>query len=162
MKAKYAIVIAGALAMLSPSCARRGNNPSDVQAIRDSVAAWDKAWNAGDCDSLVSFYTVDAVAMGPNAPATVGRDALRSSCKKDMNQFREENHSLVEDVRTFGNLAAARGTQEAVTTPKAGGSSVRDKEKWIAVFERQADGSWKVLWETYNSDLPQFASDPRR
>ncbi len=160
MKPNYA-VIACLLLILTIGCRRRESSAADVQAIKDAIAAWDKAWNAGDCETLTSFYTADAVAMGPNLPATMGVKALHASCRKDFDQFREENRSFVEDVRVSGNLAVARGTQEARTTPKAGGDSIRDKEKWIVVFLRQPEGSWKVLWETYNSDLPQTASNPR-
>lgn len=160
MKAKYAI-IGCLLLVLAFGCRRRENNAADVQSIKDAIAAWDRAWNAGDCETLASFYTADAVAMGPNVPGTMGVEALNAWCRKDFDQFKEENRSIVEDVRVSGNLAVARGTQETSTTPKAGGNSVRDKEKWIVVFLRQADGSWKVLWEIYNSDLPQTASNLR-
>ena len=159
MKPKHA-VLACLLLILTFGCRWRENDAADVQAIKDAIAAWDRAWNAGDCETLASLYTADALAMPPNVPAA-RVDATRASCKKDFDQFREENRSIVEDVRVSGNLAVARGTQEASTTPKAGGNSVRDKEKWIVVFLRQPDGSWKVLWETYNSDLPQTASNPR-
>lgn len=159
MRSKYAI-IACLLLVLSSGCRRRENNAADVQAVKDAIAAWDNAWNAGDCEMLASLYTPDAVAMPPNTPASVGMNAMRLSCKKDFEQFKEENRSLVEDVRVSGNLAVARGTQEASTTPKKGGNPVRDKEKWIVVYQRQTDGSWKILWEIYNSDLPQMASTP--
>lgn len=75
-----------------------------MQAIEEAIAAWDRAWNAGDCERLASFYSADAIAMGPNLPVTVGRDAIRASCKKDFEQFKEENHTFVEDLRIAGNL----------------------------------------------------------
>jgi uncharacterized protein (TIGR02246 family) len=159
MRLKYAI-IACLLLVLSSGCRRRENNAADVQAVKDAIAAWDNAWNAGDCEMLASLYTPDAVAMPPNTPASIGINAMRLSCKKDFEQFKEENRTRMEDVRVSGNLAVARGTQEASTAPKRGGNSVRDKEKWIVVYQRQTDRSWKILWEIYNSDLPQMASTP--
>ncbi len=51
-------------------------------------------------------------------------------------------------------MAIAWGTQETETTPKAGGHTTQDRSKWITSFQRQRDGSWKILWESYNSDLP--------
>ena len=159
MKSNYAI-IACLLLVLSSGCRRRENNSADVQAVKDAIAAWDKAWNGGDCEMLASLYTPDAVAMPPNTPASVGINAMRLSCKKDFEQFKEENSTHTEDVRVSKNLAVARGTQEASTAPKNGGNSVRDKEKWIVVYQRQRDGSWKILWEIYNSDLPPMASNP--
>jgi uncharacterized protein (TIGR02246 family) len=159
MRTKYAL-IACVLPMLASSCARQTSNPADVQAIKEASAAWDKAWNAGDADKLASLYTDDAIAMGPNQPARVGKEAIRGSCRKYFAQFSEENRSLVEDVRISGNLAVARGTQETRTISKAGGDSFEDRAKWVSVFQRQPDGSWKILWEIFNSDLPQAASRP--
>lgn len=153
MKTTYAVIVS-VLFMLLSACAHEGNNPADVQAIKAINAAWDKAWNAGDAEALASLYTADAIAMGPNVPALVGKEAIRASSKKYFEQFREENRSLTEDVRICGNLAVARGTQETRTSLKTGGDSVQDKAKWITAYQRQPDGSWKISWEIYNSDLP--------
>lgn len=149
----FAIAATAAMALVS-GCARKVNDPADVRAIRDASAAWDKAWNAADCDALASLYAPDAIAMGPNEPTREGRDAIRVSCERFFEQFREKNHSRVDDVLVSGDLAVARGTQVDTTSPKAGGRSTQDKDKWISAFRRQPDGSWKILWEMYNSDLP--------
>ncbi len=159
MKSKYAGILL-VMFLLVSSHGQEVSNPADIRAIKEAIAGWDKAWNAGNCELLASLYTGDAVAMGPNVPTAIGKDALRASCKKDFDQFKEENHSFVEDIRISGSLAVARGTQEATSTPKSGGHSVHDKEKWIVVFQRQPDGVWKVLWEIYNSDLPLPGSLP--
>ncbi|MFI5116256.1 MAG: YybH family protein [Terriglobales bacterium] len=153
MKTNYAVIVCFLLTVLS-ACALEPNNSADAQAIKDVFRAWDKAWNAGNVELLGSFYTADAIAMGPNAPPRVGRDVIRASSRRYFDQFREENHSVVEDLRISGNLAVARGTQETRTSPKAGGNSVLEKAKWIVVLQRQPDGAWKVLWEIYNGDLP--------
>lgn len=146
-------VLVSVLLLSIPVCAQVPH-AADVQAINAATAAWDQAWNAGNADALASLYTRDAIAMGPNDPALVGREAIQASSKKYFDEVNEENHSLVEDIRVSGDLAVARGTQTTKTSPKAGGDSVEDKAKWIAVFQRQPDGAWKVLWEIYNTDLP--------
>lgn len=153
MKTDYAVIVCVLLMVLCVG-AQEINNDADVRAIREIVTAWDNAWNAGNAELLASFYAPDAVAMGPNEPARVGRDAICASSKRYFENFREENHSIVEDVRISKNLAVARGTQKTMTSPKSGGKSVVEKAKWIVVFQRQPDGAWKVLWEIYNSDLP--------
>jgi uncharacterized protein (TIGR02246 family) len=159
MKTIYAVIIS-ALLLLFPACARKIDDPADVQAIKDANAAWDKAWNAGDAEALASLYTTDAVAMAPNQPAEVGRDAIRASNQEYFDQFRDENRSVVDEVRVSGDLAVARGTQETRTTVRAGGTSFQDKSKWISAYQRQPDGSWKAFWEIYNSDLPVADSLP--
>ncbi len=153
MKTNCAVLVCILLLLVSAAALELGN-PADVQAIKDANAAWDRAWSAGGCDAVLALYLADAVAMSPNKPATVGRDAMISGCKKYFTQFRETNRSVVRGVRISGDLAVSWGTQEGTTTPKAGGASVRYKQKWMTAYLRQPDGSWKILWEIYNSDLP--------
>ncbi len=157
MKTVYAVILS---TLLFSACAQRVNNPADMQAIKDANAAWDKAWNAGDAEALASLYTADAIAMAPNQPAGVGRDAMRDANRKYFDQFSDENRSVVDGVRISGDLAVARGTQETRTTVKASGHSFQDKSKWISAYQRQTDGSWKAFWEIYNSDLPVADSLP--
>jgi uncharacterized protein (TIGR02246 family) len=160
MRSGYALM-ACLLLVLACGCAHQdGNRAADVEAIKEASMAWDNAWNAADADKLASLYTDDAIAMGPNASARVGKDVIRASAKQYFDRFSEENRSVVEDVRISGNLAVARGTQETETSPRVGGDTVRDKANWISVYQRQSDGSWKILWEIFTSDLPQSTSRP--
>jgi len=99
------------LVILLSACAPKVDAPADVQAIKEANTAWDKAWTDGDADALASLYADNAVAMPPNLPAVAGKDALRASSKKYFAQFKDENRSVVEDVRVSGNLAVAWGTQ---------------------------------------------------
>lgn len=160
MRAHHA-VIACVLVILLSGCAPKVDAPADVQAIKDANTAWDEAWTAGDADALASLYADNAVVMAPNRPARVpGKDALRASSKKYFAQFKDENRSVLKGARVSGDLAVAWGTQETKTTAKAGGNPVQDKTKWITVYQRQLDKSWKIVWEMYNSDLPAPDSYP--
>ncbi len=154
MKTSYAVILCVLLLLLS-ACAQKVNAPADVQAIKDMESAWDKAWNAGNADAAaLGFYSTDAVRLEPNQPALVGRDAIRASLQKYLEQFTEEDRSVTEDVRVSGDLAVARGTFEGKANLKAGGYSAQFKAKWVVAFQRQADGSWKGIWDIWNSDLP--------
>ena len=56
-----------------------------------------------------------------------------------------------------------RGTFAGTVTPKAGSEPVQVKGKWMAVYKRQADGSWKAICDTYNSDdLPLPTSSEKQ
>ena len=141
-------------------CAQKVNDPADVQAIRNSGADWDSAYNAGNSDALLAFYTSDVVLMGPNEPASVGADAMRASFQSYFDAYKAETHGPVEDVRVSGDLAVARGVYTETSTPKAGGTPINEKGKWISAYQRQANGSWKVFWEMTNSDLPAVDAPP--
>lgn len=162
MKATFAVTLS-LLLLLFSACAQKVNNPADVQAIKDTQPAFDKAWNAGNAEALASgFYTADAIVMDPNQPALVGKDAIRASLQKYFDQYSEEGRDVAEDVRISGDLAIARGTGEGKSSLKAGGYSTQFKVKWITAYQRQADGSWKAFWDIYNDDLPIADSLPMR
>lgn len=36
----------------------------------------------------------------------------------------------------------------------SGGKATLDKGKFLTVWKKQADGSWKIIRDMYNSDLP--------
>ncbi|MBZ5495771.1 MAG: SgcJ/EcaC family oxidoreductase [Acidobacteriia bacterium] len=154
MKTIYAAILCVLLLLLS-ACAQKVNDPADIQAIKDTGSAWDKAYNAGNTEALASgYYTDDAVTMDPYQPPNVGKEAIRSALQKAFDQFSDEGRSVVEDVRVSGDLAVARGTTEGKSSLKAGGYSAQFKSKWITAFQRQPDGSWKAFCDIYNSDLP--------
>jgi uncharacterized protein (TIGR02246 family) len=160
MKTVYAVILSVLLLLLS-ACAPKVNDPADVQAIKDTQPAFDKAWNAGNAEATASgFYTADAMRMDPNQPALVGKDAIRASLQKYFDQFSEEGRNVAEDVRISGDLAVARGTSEGKSSLKAGGYSAQFKSKWMTAFQRQPDGSWKSFWDIWNSDLPATDAAP--
>ena len=60
------------------------------------------------------------------------------------------------EVATSGDLAYVSGTYEERMTD-ASGKTVNDRGKYLEVWEKQADGTWKVVADIWNSDLPASA-----
>jgi hypothetical protein len=61
---------------------------------------------------------------------------------------------VANDIRVSRDLAVARGVQTGTATPKAGGPATPIQVKWVGVYARQADGSWRIAYDIWNSDLP--------
>ena len=59
-----------------------------------------------------------------------------------------------EEVRAGGDWAFARGTYQATLTPKAGGAAGSIDGKYMTILTRQADGSWKIYRDIFNSNVP--------
>jgi uncharacterized protein (TIGR02246 family) len=154
MKTIPSVMLVSALLLLS-ACAPKVNAPADVQAIKAASLAWDKAWNAGNAEAVVStFYEANAIRMDPNEPALAGEQAIRAASQKYFDQYTDEGRSMLDDVRVSGDLAVAKGTYTAKSKPKVGGAPAQVKGKFLTAFQRQADGSWRAFWDIYNSDLP--------
>jgi ketosteroid isomerase-like protein len=60
------------------------------------------------------------------------------------------------DVIIDAGIAVERGTYEMTFHPKSGtGADIIDRGKYITVWERQADGSWKISRDMSKPDNPR-------
>lgn len=129
---------------------------ADIQAIKANLDEWVSLYNAGDFERLMSvYYTEKTVRMPPDEPIQVGKDAILAAYKKSREQFDEQcESSIPEDIRVSGDLAVVRGVDTGTNTPKDGGEPEEYNVKWVLVLERQADNTWKWIWEIWNDTLP--------
>lgn len=163
MKHRMIVLVAICIAIgLFPGCAPEQeqstedvlNVEADIEALKAALEEWDVAWNSQNLEKLLSLYTEDAVRMPPNEATEVGSEAIRASVQRAFDESPSEEHSTIGDVRVSGDLGYVRGTFEAATTPEAGGEPVVENGKWITVHQRQPDGSWQIICEIWNANLP--------
>jgi len=130
------------------------NVDADVAAIKALFDEWAQLYNKGDFEGLISiFYAENAIMMPPDEPICKGKDAILLWYQKASELTDEHVDSyVVEDVRVSGNLAAVCGIDMDTSTPRGGGAAVKYSVKSLTVFERQSDGTWKCLWETWNGN----------
>jgi uncharacterized protein (TIGR02246 family) len=134
---------------------------ADVEVLKNMLDEWMALYNAGDLEKLVSFfYAEDVVAMGDNQPILKGRDAILAEYKKEYEMYDSYGDiSVVEDVRVSGDLAMVRGNDTGTYAPKGGGEPTKYDVKWVYIFERQPDGTWKCVCEIWNSNLPEKSEE---
>jgi len=123
----------------------------DIEANKNLIDAWDKDYNSGDIERLLSLYTDDAVRIPPNEPALVGKEAIQGNFQQSFDQFTEEN-DLVVDVKIGGDLAFVRGTWKDIQTPKAGGESLNLNGNFVVINQKQPDGSWKTICDIWSCE----------
>ena len=115
------------------------DDEADVQAIKDIVEEWEVAVNAADIDGAMLHKADDVVRIPPNEPASIGKDANRSSLQRLFDPFTLQEDYVVEDVNVSGNLEVVHATWSNIATPKAGGEPIKPNGHWIIVFRKQAD-----------------------
>ncbi len=149
------IWILAAILIVATGCAPKVDNPKDVAAIKEMSTAWGQAVTKGDVAALVGQFADDAVRLFSNAPMIVGKEAIVKGIEETAARYRQEEVDVAEDVRVVGDLAYARGTYVYKATAKVPGEAViDDKGKYVTIFRRQSDGSWKIIVDIPNSDLP--------
>ena len=128
----------------------------DVAAIRAASAASTAA--AGkDTAVWLAILADDVVLMPANAPAIVGRAAAEQYFR-GFPPFKDLRVEPIE-IEGRGDLAYVRGRYSIVVTPP-GGPEQRDAGKYIEIWRKQADGTWKMTRDISTSDLPAAPAAP--
>lgn len=127
---------------------------SDIQAIQHIREATMKAENAGDADFFASACTEDVVVMPPGMPAVAGRDAAVAFMRGFLGQFDLKICYVSEETRIHHDVAYNRGTYSQTLTPKGGGTPIPENGKYIWLYARAAEGSWKMSRIMWNSSEP--------
>jgi ketosteroid isomerase-like protein len=152
-------VIGGCLVLLPSGTANAQKASSTEQAaienaLRKLDAEWSAAASARDLDKTVSYYSNDAVVLPPNAPLASTPMAIRAQWKKDIDSMIGGGWKPTRvEVAKSGDMAYVSGTY-TFNFKDAGGKTVEDRGKYLEVWERQPDGSWKCSADAWNSDLP--------
>ena len=127
---------------------------ADRAAIRANDSAFAAASTAGDVDGVVATYAADGSLLPPNAPLLKGADAIRQFWGGFMGAYQVKMELSEGELDGAGDLAYVVGSYTFTATPKGKGSALKDTGKFVEVYRRQADGSWKYAVDIYNSDLP--------
>ena len=155
MKKLFA-VLTTVLVLAASGCAPQVDVEAEAAAIREATdVEWLEAGQAKDLDRWVSFHTDDASLLPPNAPIVTGKEAIRAFVSKLISTpgWAASWQTTKIEVSRSGDLAYSYGTQET-TVDDAEGNPVTDQQKWVAVWKKQPDGSWKCAVLILNSDGP--------
>jgi ketosteroid isomerase-like protein len=110
---------------------------------------------ANDAQALGRLVTEDAVLMPPNQPAVVGRAAVIDWFAGVVKQARTTGVGIPQrEVIVAGDWAIERGSFTWKVAPTAGGAPIEDRGNFLAIYQRQTDGAWKVTRNIWNSTLP--------
>lgn len=124
----------------------------DLDRTRDAHVA---ALNTNDADAWVTCFAADAVQMPPNDPPNIGTDDIRTWSSGMLAGFRAEFSLDIDEVELAGDdWAFERGTYTIALAPKAGGTPIRDTGKYLTIYRRQADHSWLMARDIWNSNNP--------
>ncbi|MBZ5621275.1 MAG: DUF4440 domain-containing protein [Acidobacteriia bacterium] len=130
---------------------------ADAHALREGeVAAFVKDWGGKDADRIAAHYTDNGNVMIPNSPMMTGKDAIGKAMK---DALADPNWSLalqpVEvEVSRGGDLGYTRGTYVLTATDPSSKKAVTEKGRFVTIFRKEADGSWKAVQEISNAEAP--------
>ncbi len=138
----------------APAAAPAALSAADEAAIREADQAFAKAATAGDAAALTAFYASDAVLMPPGSPALKGSEEISKFFTGMTSSVSGPFELRTMAVDGRGDLAFSTGEYTATLTPKQKGAKPMPVErgKYIGVMKKQPDGSWKLIYDTWNQN----------
>lgn len=153
-----------AIALLTVACANAptpappppDTRAADVQAVKNLEAAWSKDANTKDADKWASYIAEDGSGLYPGGGILDGRAAIKAAMVPIL---ADPNFSLTfQSTRAMaskgGDMVYSQGTYTMTMTNPKTKKPMTDKGKYLTVYTKQPDGSWKAVADTFNSDSP--------
>ena len=107
---------------------------------------------SGDLDRIVSQYADDAVVMPPNDSTLYGLAEVRAWWEEYFQYFRIASSVETERETTVADDQMFERTSVSITiVPKESGARIQDDMRTLTIWKRQADGSWKLHRDIWNS-----------
>jgi ketosteroid isomerase-like protein len=129
-------------------------NREVIDRIRQNTEA---AENRGSAEDMRLHFADDVVMMGPNMPAVAGAESVAQAMQGFFGAFEVSIRYNSEEVVFSGEWAFDRGEYRHVLTPRQGGQPVEEAGKYLWVYRRSPDGSWKQARVMWNSNHPAAA-----
>ena len=121
------------------------------QAIGELNAAVTEAFNRGDVKTCAESYAENATLLLADHPPIKGRDAIESFLRDYATSGAKLAPVGPLEVKSSGEMGCCAGTYEFVVPSKTS-SQTKKRGKFVTVFMRQSNGSWKVIIDSLISD----------
>jgi uncharacterized protein (TIGR02246 family) len=131
---------------------------SAADEIRAADQEWLKAFAAGDLEKSLAFCAEDCAVLAANAASAEGREAIRRLFAGWFKPGLKITWTPTKvEAAGSADLGYSSGTYQ-MSFQDASGKTVSDQGKYVVVWKKQPDGSWKVVRDISNSDLPVQAT----
>jgi ketosteroid isomerase-like protein len=128
----------------------------DIKAVKNVEAEVVKAVAAKDLDKIMIYDADDESKLLPNLPIITGKDNIKAAWKSFL---ADPNLALTfqstrAEASKGGDFVYTIGTYSMTMSNPRDKKPITDNGKYLTVFKKQPDGSWKMVADMLNSDLP--------
>ncbi|MES3033813.1 MAG: DUF4440 domain-containing protein [Gemmatimonadota bacterium] len=137
----------------SPAASPVADSAAALTSLRSADSALQVAVGARDTAATIAWYADGAVMMPVAEPLVEGRAAIMEEWIKVFGIPGFQNTSRLVTADASGGMGYTRGTYDTAMMG-ADGTPVMERGKWVSVWKRQADGSWRIVVDIFNTDAP--------
>lgn len=118
----------------------------DERFARETAARGAAGWS--------SFFAEDGRMLMDKGPIITGREQISAAMAQSFAKpgFAIQWQPAFADVSASGDLGYTSGRFQVVQNGSDGKPAVTNRGKYVTVWKRQSDGSWKVVLDIGNSD----------
>lgn len=131
-----------------------GTLSADQTAIQHVLDRYTATIDAGDLNAWMGLWAAGGVQMPPATAMRNGLDAIRAGMAPALTKNKDDIHIHTLEITVAGDLGYARGVYTLDVTPLDGSATAHVDGKFLTVFRRQTDGSWKIYRDIFNSNVP--------
>jgi uncharacterized protein (TIGR02246 family) len=147
-------VVLGACAAQQSSASGAPRGAAAVRTHIEQIGArFAEAYNRGDIAAVGALYDADAIVLAPNAPPMRGRQNIEAFWGGARQQGFRSISLTTTAVEVTGDYALELGNYRLVIQPPGQGEGV-DQGKFMVVWKRQPDGTWKIYRDMFNTSMP--------
>ena len=154
MSTRTAVLFALLVASSSTVYAASKRNDEGVREARSAIEAanakFSEAFARGDIKALSSMYTSDAIAFPPDSEMVRGNEAIGEYWKATRESGVRSAVLTTVEVSRGGDVAYEVG-KVSLTIQPSGKEPATAMAKYVVVWKRQTDGSWKLHRDIWNS-----------
>ena len=127
--------------------------PDPVAAVKDADMKWSKAAQTHDLATLFTFYADDATVLPAGAELLTNKPSVQKYWTEQLTPGVDVSWTpMYVEASTAGDMVYVVGSYSMTTkVVKGKGNASSDHGKYMAVWKKQADGSWKAEADTWNS-----------
>lgn len=129
----------------------------DMQAISAIFDQYIRTLETYDAEGWMALWDENGVQLPPNSPMFVGKDAIRAGNYdgiKDSSGVFNMSITIQEYINFGTGYSMARGVYGWKWSPKDGSAASDYDGKFMTLFHKQSDGSWRIFRDCFNSNRP--------
>jgi ketosteroid isomerase-like protein len=143
---RIGLTLIGSLA--AAACSRPAGD--DRASLMAADREFERATDARGAAGWTSFYAADAVTISPRSQLTRGAAAIGAAAERD---FADSTTRLrwqpeFAEASRGGDLGYTYGRWQFLSFKSRADSAVVARGRYVTIWRRQRDGSWKVLLDT--------------
>jgi len=123
------------------------------QEIDKTNAQFAEAFKRRDIAAMGEVYTNDAKVLPPNGETVTGKEAIKTFWQGGLNMGMQGATLKTVELEILDNTAIEIGAY-TLDIGLPDGGTMTDRGKFVVIWKKQPDGTWKWHIDIFNSNLP--------